>query len=51
MDPYPSSLTFEGIRHSRMLLAGIQGNGSWTPDQNIRGHFLGLVSTPNSPNF
>ena len=25
------------VRHSRELLAGIQGNRNWTPDQNIRG--------------
>ena len=25
------------VRHSRMLLAGIQPNSDWTPDKNIRG--------------
>jgi hypothetical protein len=25
------------VRHSRMLLAGIQANSGWTPDKNIRG--------------
>jgi hypothetical protein len=25
------------VRHSRMLLAGIQANSDWTPDKNIPG--------------
>jgi hypothetical protein len=31
-------LHFPEVRHSRMLLAGIQaGCSDWTPDKNIRG--------------
>jgi hypothetical protein len=32
-----SKVEWVKVRHSRMLLAGIQANSGWTPDKNIRG--------------
>jgi hypothetical protein len=39
------------IRHSRMLLAGIQRISDWTPDQNVRGDDLDGCGTQNVPIF
>jgi hypothetical protein len=52
MDPSPSSPNFQEVRHSRMLLAGIQGKPELGPRLKHSGvTLLGTVPPPQQPIF